>query len=65
MGSVSKHAEYLDSLNRELQLSEFRYKAADLNEDSHYAAMESGFIASMKKSIELFRSIVLEVTDNE
>lgn len=59
---MSKNAQFLDSLHTELVLAEGRLMSADANEDAYSSSAESGYLAGIQKSIDLFRSIVLEVS---
>lgn len=65
MNKKSKYSRFLEALNVQLVLHEGRYRAADSNEDSLNASSEAGFCAALEEAMDLFRSIVLEVSGNE
>lgn len=64
MKEKSKYARFLNAVNDDLVIHEGRYRAADINEDSHSAALEAGYCAGLEEAMRFFRRIVLEVPDN-
>ena len=63
MNEKSKYARFLNAVNDDLVIHEGRYRVADVNEESHLAALEAGYCAGLEEALDFFRRIVLEVSE--